>query len=266
MIDLRQERYESVPEFVREPHTASREKAKASIISAFKRDWAINKKPANNTAAYSSTVATATTKSVTSSTIASTTYEDLEFGGLDEEFLHPKSAELETLWPGVDQDFLHVGSQRGPSFYLTLGFLGGAVMSLVGLWVYAWLTHSALSYSAPSLSSAKKLVVTAGIPKSSNKSATYSTPGGTTGNAEVTTLIPTGSNADLVVPAFSTYEVKTGDTLAVVAAKAYHRVSPRLLDAICKANGMRSADVLALGQKINLPEYRPTINQFPATR
>jgi nucleoid-associated protein YgaU len=310
--DLREERYESVPEFVRETKVSSREKLKSSIISAFKRDRVMSKKAAYNNAANavygnggngnglyknappnngsynrpslgdmllggslpnhasqnsSATAATATAVATTP-TAATATYEDLEFSGLEDEvqeILHPKSAELETLWPGIGQDFLQV-SERGPGFYLTLGFVTGAIMSLAGLWLYAWLTHSSLSYT-PNLSSAKKMVVTAGNPAIGSKlKGLHSTQNSVAGNAEVTTLVPVGSNADLVVPAFTTYEVKTGDTLAVIAAKAYHRISPRLLDAICKANGMRSADVLSLGQKINLPEYRPSINQLPAAR
>ena len=260
MIDLRQERYESVPEFVREPRTASRTKTKTEslIASAFKRDRATARVNAFTNAAYSNATYSNSAYGSTTNAI----YEDLEFGslesGLDEDFSHPRSAELETLWPGVDHDFLHV-SQRGPSFYLSVGFLAGAVASLAALWVYAWFTHSSLTYTA--ISPTKKTIVTASSTTTSNASKTTNSVKPALGNAEVTTVMPTNSNADLVVPAFNTYEVKTGDTLVVIAVKAYHRASPRLLDVICKANGMRSADVLSLGQKLSLPEYRPSINQ-----
>jgi LysM repeat protein len=272
VIDLRQERFESVPEFVREPQTSTRESLKTSIMSAFKRERVLSKKvaysnAAYNHAAYNASYGNGGNGSTATIAGAKPTYEDLEFSGLETEFVHPKSAELETLWPGVGQDFLQANEQRGPGFYLSLGFFAGAVMSLAGLWFYAWLTHSSLSY-IPNLSSAKKMIVTAARSVASNKVASsHSAQASTTSSAEVTTLVPTGANsADLVVPAFSIYEVKTGDTLAVIAGKAYHRVSPRLLDAICRANGLHSADVLSLGQKLNLPEYRPSINQFTAAQ
>ncbi len=49
------------------------------------------------------------------------------------------------------------------------------------------------------------------------------------------------------------HEVQSGDTLAVIARRNCKHASPRLLDEICRANGMRNANVLSLGQKITLP-------------
>jgi hypothetical protein len=34
-----------------------------------------------------------------------------------------------------------------------------------------------------------------------------------------------------------------------------------LLDSICRANNMRNANVLSLGQKLNLPEYKSVASQ-----
>ncbi|HEY9867987.1 MAG TPA: LysM domain-containing protein, partial [Candidatus Obscuribacterales bacterium] len=70
--------------------------------------------------------------------------------------------------------------------------------------------------------------------------------------------------SEVIVPAYPTYEVKSGDTLAAIAIKAYRKVSPRLLDEICRANGMRNANVLSLGQRLVLPEYRPQSSQIAA--
>jgi hypothetical protein len=39
-------------------------------------------------------------------------------------------------------------------------------------------------------------------------------------------------------------------------------VSPRLLDEICKSNNLRNANVLSLGQKLNLPEYHTQTAQI----
>jgi LysM repeat protein len=69
--------------------------------------------------------------------------------------------------------------------------------------------------------------------------------------------VVTTATADVIMPTTPTYEVKTGDTLAGIALIAYKRASPRLLDEICRANNMRNANVLSLGQKLVLPEYRP---------
>ncbi len=197
--------FESLPEFVREPRSASKD----SYVSK---------------AAY-----------------------------VEDEEVLPKSAELEALWPGVNADFLH-STKKGPSFYLTLGFLGGAVVSLVGVWTFAFVSHMAV---APP--QAKQIVVAHGkqgvCPTVAGGSATESAtaPGG----AVVTTRVSAAGDAEVIVPLASVYEVKSGDTLAGIAIANYKRATPRLLDAICKANGMRSANVLSLGQKLNLPDYRP---------
>jgi nucleoid-associated protein YgaU len=66
----------------------------------------------------------------------------------------------------------------------------------------------------------------------------------------------------VVVPLFASYTVKNGDTLASIALQAYKRATPRLLDEICKANGMRNANVLQLGQSLNLPAYHPQARQI----
>jgi nucleoid-associated protein YgaU len=67
--------------------------------------------------------------------------------------------------------------------------------------------------------------------------------------------VRTESGGEVVAPGSGSYQVQTGDTLAGIALKNYKRVSPRLLDEICKANNLRNANVLSLGQKLALPEY-----------
>jgi LysM repeat protein len=155
----------------------------------------------------------------------------------------PKSAELEALWPGVNHDFLHA-PRKGASFYLTIGFLAGAVVSLVAVYGISAFTHVTAKDPAK-----KEIVVAHGA---------QSTAGGaqTSGGAVVTTVVPNGE-PEIIVPLASTYEVGNGDTLAAIALKNYKRATPRLLDEICRANGMRNANVLSLGQKLALPEYRP---------
>src|ERR1700743_2398303 len=48
----------------------------------------------------------------------------------------PKSDELEALWPGVHHDF-EPSARRPASFYLTIGFMAGAVISLGGVFGYS---------------------------------------------------------------------------------------------------------------------------------
>jgi LysM repeat protein len=198
--------FESLPEFIREPYSSVRE----SYIP-----------PA---------AAPAPVK---------TTYvRDAEW----DEPVAPKSAALEALWPGVQQDFLH-DSKKSPSFYLTLGFMAGAIVSLIGVWGYAIVSHTVIATT----DSSKKIVV-AGQPAEGGNVAAVAGASPTTTNV--------GGN-EVVTPAYPEWEVKSGDTLAAIALASYKRVSPRLLDEICKANGMRSANVLNLGQKLVLPQYRP---------
>lgn len=154
----------------------------------------------------------------------------------------PKSAELEALWPGVSQEFLHHAPKKGPSFYLTIGFMAGAVVSLLAAWGISCVSHLA---AAPQ--SGKEIVVAA-----AGKQAP---------NAVPTTGVP-ADDAATILPVSPTYEVAAGDTLAGIALKNYHRVTPRLLDEICKANNMRNANVLSLGQKLVLPEYHPQSRQI----
>lgn len=155
----------------------------------------------------------------------------------------PKSAELEALWPGVNHDILSV-PRKGPSFYLTIGFMAGAVVSLVVVWGISAFSHIAASNPT------KKEIVVAGTHGTASGTAT------TTG-AVVTQTLSGGAEPEVIIPLNPTYVVANGDTLAAIALKNYKRATPRLLDEICRVNGMRNANVLSLGQQLTLPEYRP---------
>lgn len=150
----------------------------------------------------------------------------------------PKSDELEALWPGVHTDHhdFTPKAKRGPSFYLSVGFAGGAVISLIGVFAAFSVNNWVVANN-----------------KVDNKTVIAAAPAGTAQPAAQSTV----AVGDALIPASPQYEVQAGDTLAGIAYKNYKRVSPRLLDEIVKANGMRSANVLNLGQKLNLPEYHP---------
>lgn len=138
---------------------------------------------------------------------------------------------LETLWPGVHQDFSHsVTVKRAPSYYLTLGFMGGAVIALI------------VAGSFTAISSFFANYIKASSALNQNKVST-------------TVASDATSNTGVRVPLASTYEVQDGDTLAGIALQNYKHISPRLLDEICKANNLTDANVLSTGQKLVLPEY-----------
>lgn len=160
----------------------------------------------------------------------------------------PKSDELEALWPGVHHDFAPAPRRSG-SFYMTIGFMAGAAISLIAVFGYANVSQLVLA-NKPATG---KNILVAGANKTSN----------TVQAAPQTVTAQDGS--ETLVPATPTYQVQPGDTLAVIALRSYKRVSPRLLDQICKANNMRNANVLSLGQKLSLPEYHSQPSQVAAT-
>lgn len=158
----------------------------------------------------------------------------------------PKSDELEALWPGVHHDFEQAPRKAG-SFYATVGFMAGSALSLLCVFGY-----SAVSHVVASKPGDNKQVMVANL-KASNM-----VPG--------TAQSLTGQDgSETLVPASNSYQVQPGDTLASIAQRNYKRVSPRLLDQICRANNMRNANVLSLGQKLMLPEYHAQANQVAAT-
>jgi LysM repeat protein len=148
-----------------------------------------------------------------------------------------KADELETLWPGLHHD-LSAPARKSSSFYLTIGFMAGAFISMLGVFGY----FSATQLVAHNGTGEHRVVVA-------------SVPGSKAQAAAPAAAVRTDAGGEAVVPASNQYQVQTGDTLAGIAQKNYKRVSPRLLDEICKVNNLRNANVLSLGQKLTLPEY-----------
>lgn len=199
--------FESVPEFVREPRASARDSYSANIATSSDE---LETKPTSKQSA-----------------------------------VLPKTAELEALWPGISHEFLHASPKKGPSFYLCIGFMAGAVCSMIALSGYSVVSHMLTSTS----SGGKGIVVSQG----QNGGAPINNADG----RGTTALTSTTGDSEIILPVSQTYEVGPGDTLAAIALKNYKRATPRLLDEICRANNMRNANVLSLGQKISLPEYRP---------
>ncbi|HEY9679933.1 MAG TPA: LysM domain-containing protein [Drouetiella sp.] len=161
----------------------------------------------------------------------------------------PASDELEALWPGVHHDFVHAPRKNG-SFYATVGFMAGSALSLLCVFGYSQVSSNLMA-SKPV--ETKQVIASANIGKAPN--AVPGVPQTVTGQDGSETLVPAANN----------YEVQPGDTLASIAQRNYKRVSPRLLDQICRANSMRNANVLSLGQKLTLPEYHAQTTQVAAT-
>lgn len=187
----------------------------------------------------------------------------------DEDLTRAKSAEIETLWPGVSADFLHgAHAKKNPSFYWGIGFLSGVVatVAFIGLAVFCinFFANGGTKHQAP------RIVLAEGTTSSTSQLRTNvttarggaSTSSGTAEVAVVTTKQAIPADAETIVPLFTSYTVRTGDTLAGIAIQAYKRATPRLMDEICRANGMRNANVLSLGQTITLPEYHPQARQI----
>lgn len=172
----------------------------------------------------------------------------------DEDTGHEKSAEIETLWPGISADLLHnPQSKKQPLIYLSVGFMAGLFTALVGMFAVFAVT-GAINGNQAAHNGNAKIVVAQG-----NSSSSNSLRNGISSESSVvvtTKTTPTGG-PDVILPIFNSYTVKSGDTLAGIALQAYKRATPRLMDEICRANGMKNANVLSLGQTLVLPEYRP---------
>ncbi len=223
--------FESLPEFIREPYTARRESFMPPPPSKAQR-------PEEKLHALEEKLGPVWHKHQSFEPNFADVEDDLV------EISRPRKHEaLDTLWAGVDREMLEHPS-RSPSFYLTIGFMAGAIISLVGVWGYSLVSHAV---TAGGTGDGGKKIVVAGAGSAAQKAPAVD-------NAAHTTVV---NGREVIAPAFSTYEVKAGDTLAGIALKAYHRVSPRLLDTICQVNNLRSAHVLSLGQKLALPEYHP---------
>lgn len=147
----------------------------------------------------------------------------------------PQTDVLEALWPGVHHEFGNP-VRRVPSFYLTIGFMVGAAVSLIAVWLFTVVPATVSGWFKPN----------------TNVAVTQATTGVNIAQLSTQPLL-----GEPIKPIEPTYSVQSGDTLAAIALRNYKRVSPRLLDEICRANNMKSADVLVLGQNLILPVYRP---------
>lgn len=160
----------------------------------------------------------------------------------------PPADELEALWPGVHHELIQ-SAKRTPSFYLMLGFMAGAVVSLLSVWGYSAVSTRMVANAD---AQAKQIVVAGGVKPEAPRDAS---------GVEVKNVDPNAA----IVPISNEYEIKPGDTLVMIAMKNYKKVTPRLLDEIVKTNGLKSANMLSLGQKLQLPAYKPQSSKIAAS-
>lgn len=63
-------------------------------------------------------------------------------------------------------------------------------------------------------------------------------------------------------PPVGTHQVKSGETLYRIVLNAYGTAAPELIQEVAKANGMKDASALKVGQKVKLP----TLAGWPAPK
>jgi len=239
--------FESLPEFVREPRP-TRESYTARTSPPPARASAEQVKPAPAPKPVQPPVRTeprAVTSSILPAAPLSAPSASPDDEPIRDEVALPKSAELEALWPGINHEFFHAAPRKGPSFYLSLGFAAGVFVATTAIWGFGAISHMMANNNTTG-----KEIVLAQAPKPVGRTA----DGGA--------VMGGSTEGETIIPLVATYEVASGDTLAGIALKNYHRATPRLLDDICRANNMRNANVLSLGQKLNLPEYHPQSRQI----
>jgi nucleoid-associated protein YgaU len=245
--------FEALPEFIREPYPTGKEKnistaSPADIQPSIKHGPSIAERMAEYMSDHQ------------------TKHPNKRTATLDDGSEMEITRELEALWPGVNNEFFQT-TKRTPNFYLTLGFVAGTIVTLFAVNIYAALTHAGNPTQAQD---AKRIVVatTGSADNAASNVSSFSAsklPAIAMPSANDKTSVATGNGSELLTPVESIHEVKNGDTMAAIVMHAYKRVSPRLMDTICKANGMRSPDKLTLGQKLSLPPYRTLPTQIAGT-
>lgn len=133
--------------------------------------------------------------------------------------------ELDVLWQGFK---VNHREERSPGFYLTVGFVTGAICTILMTLV--------INLGAPSKDNISDL----NLWKKANTKATVnvapSTKTETVGTAKTTE-----------------YKVKSGDTLGAIAYKFYGVDNPDKVNSIQTANNLKSPDDLQIDQKLIIP-------------
>ena len=138
-----------------------------------------------------------------------------------------KDKELGVLWQSVNSHAKM--AEKSVIAYFTTGFFAGVIVTLI----MTTLISCLVNYSSNRADDFKL------TPKEQKMEKIALEP------ADTATAVTSGK--------YENYEVKSGDTLAGIVLRFYGVYSVDKMDAIQKANGMKSADALSIGQKLIIP-------------
>lgn len=181
--------------------------------------------------------------------------------GSPEVYVRPsKEKELDLLW----KDFRIPKGERSPIVYLGLGFVAGVVTTLA--------LSAVISMSSGNLGSGDNVSSeiegqnSASVSETVDVSATSSsetvseeTAAESSGNAKKFGLFGASksnnetSSQTSSSQSYREYIVQDGDTMEKIAKSFYGTYSPEKVNAIVKANNMKDANRLSIGQKLNIP-------------
>lgn len=136
-----------------------------------------------------------------------------------------KDRELDVLWQG----FKFNREERSPGFYLTTGFVTGAICAVLMTFV--------INLGAPSKENLSDLNL---WKKANTKSTTIN-------------VAPAASTEVSSAAKDAEYTVQSGDTLGAIAYKYYGTSSPDKIQKIQDANGLKTPDDLQINQKLKIP-------------
>ena len=137
-----------------------------------------------------------------------------------------KDKELEMLWSFKNHAKM---AEKSVVAYFTTGFFAGVVVTLI----MTTLISCLVNYSSNKADDFKL------TPKEQKM--------------EKIALEPADASVAAVSGKYENYEVKSGDTLAGIVMRFYGIYSIDKMDAIQKANGMKSPNELSIGQKLIIP-------------
>jgi len=136
--------------------------------------------------------------------------------------------ELDVLWQGFK---VNHREERSPGFYLSIGFITGAICAVL-----------------------ITLIINMGTPNKDNVSDLNLWKKATTKTTTSTVNIaPSSAVETTVAPQTTEYVVKSGDTLGAISYKFYGVSTPEKIQKIQDANKMSSPDDLQINQKLVIP-------------
>ena len=182
--------------------------------------------------------------------------------GSPEVYVRPsKEKELDLLW----KDFRIPKGEHSPIVYLGIGFIAGIITTLA---VSAFIGMSSGNFPAAQKVETSVEIATdsdTSISETGSSAATEITETSNTETSETSvpakrfalfgskTAAETSASETSSAQSYKEYEVQEGDTMEKIAKNFYGTYSPEKVDAIVKANNMKDANKLSIGQKLLIP-------------